>query len=80
MNSSRARIAEYPFDQYFDQQVRELEDISGNASSEAALLDKEDKKDTFVSSDNGGPPPPPVPGLLKGTPPVHCLIFPLVVE
>ncbi|GAT29627.1 signal sequence receptor alpha subunit [Aspergillus luchuensis] len=66
LRSTRARIAQYPFDKYFDQQVRELEDKSGPISSEAFVAHAVDKKDPLVSSDNGGPPPPPVPGLLKG--------------
>lgn len=65
LNGTRARVVEYPFDKYFEQQVGELEDNRGFVS-EAALADKEDKKDLLVSSDNGGPPPPPVPGLVKG--------------
>ncbi|CEL01725.1 Putative Signal recognition particle receptor [Aspergillus calidoustus] len=66
LKSERARIVEYPFDKYFDQQVRELEDnaTAGLVSSEAAG-DAEARKDPLASSDNGGPPPPPVPGLLK---------------
>ncbi|PWY72309.1 signal sequence receptor alpha subunit [Aspergillus heteromorphus CBS 117.55] len=65
LKSTRARIVQYPFDKYFDQQVRELEDNSGSISSEAFVAHAVDKKDPLVSSDNGGPPPPPVPGLLK---------------
>ncbi|KAL3448490.1 signal recognition particle, alpha subunit, N-terminal-domain-containing protein [Aspergillus insuetus] len=66
LKSERARIVQYPFDKYFDQQVRELEDnaTAGLVSSEAAG-DAEARKDPLASSDNGGPPPPPVPGLLK---------------
>ena len=63
--SARARVVEYRFDNYFDQQVQELEDNTGSAPS-GPFVDGEDKKDVLVSSDNGGPPPPPVPGLLKG--------------
>ncbi|KAI9934020.1 hypothetical protein ASPWEDRAFT_105976 [Aspergillus wentii DTO 134E9] len=62
---TRARIIEYPFDKYFDQQVRELEDNTGITPSEAFKAESESKKDPLVSSDNGGPPPPPVPGLIK---------------
>lgn len=66
LRSERARVAEYRFDKYFDQQVQELEDDTGSAPSEAQIADGEDKKDPFVSSDNGGPPPPPVPSFLRG--------------
>lgn len=68
LKSTRARIVEYRFDKYFDQQVRELEDNTG-AVTESLVVDAEVKKDPFVSSDNGGPPPP-VPGLLSGMRPV----------
>lgn len=65
MQSTRARVVQYPFDKYFDQQVRELENTAG-VVVEHTVEEVTDKKDPFVSSDNGGPPPPPVPGLLKG--------------
>lgn len=65
LKSARARVVEYPFDKYFDQQVRELEENTG-AVSEDLVDDAEIKKDPLVSSDNGGPPPPPVPGLRPG--------------
>ncbi|KAL4967399.1 signal recognition particle receptor subunit alpha [Aspergillus stella-maris] len=69
LKSERVRSVEYPFDKYFDQQVRELED---NATAgfvlEAPAVDAEARKDPLVSADNGGPPPPPVPGLLKAQP------------
>lgn len=64
LSSTRARIIEYPFDKYFDQQVQELEDNTG-AVAEPLVADAEIKKDPFVSSDNGGPPPP-LPGLIQG--------------
>lgn len=65
LRSSRSRVIEYPFDKYFEQQVRELEDNTGAVSNDL-LDDTEIKKDPLVSSDNGGPPPPPVPGLRPG--------------
>ncbi|KAL2828168.1 signal recognition particle, alpha subunit, N-terminal-domain-containing protein [Aspergillus cavernicola] len=70
LKSERARIVEYPFDKYFDQQVRELEDnaTAGLVASEASAAVAESKKDPLVSADNGGPPPPPIPGLLKAQP------------
>jgi signal recognition particle receptor subunit alpha len=76
LKSERARIVEYPFDKYFDQQVRELEDnaTAGLVSSEAAG-DAEARKDPLASSDNGGPPPPPVPGLLKGMRDIHLVRY-----
>ncbi|KAL4778569.1 signal recognition particle, alpha subunit, N-terminal-domain-containing protein [Aspergillus varians] len=69
LQSERVRIVEYPFDKYFDQQVRELEsNATAGFVSEAPAADAEARKDPLVSADNGGPPPPPVPGLLKAQP------------
>lgn len=65
LKSARVRIVEYPFDRYFDQQVRELEGSAEFDQTVSIPATREDKKDPLVSSDNGGPPPPPVPGLLK---------------
>ncbi|KAJ5778859.1 Signal sequence receptor alpha subunit [Penicillium paradoxum] len=67
VKGSRARIQTYRFDQYFEQQVRELEDNTGGFV-EGYEPETGDKKDPLVSSDNGGPPPPPVPGLAKAQP------------
>ncbi|KAL1886852.1 hypothetical protein Plec18167_000787 [Paecilomyces lecythidis] len=66
LKSLRARVVEYPFDKYFDQQVRELEGTTVEAKE--PLVSTKEKDDPFVSSDNGGPPPPPVPTLLKAQP------------
>ncbi|KAJ5545523.1 hypothetical protein N7535_006091 [Penicillium sp. DV-2018c] len=67
VQGNRARIQTYRFDQYFEQQVRELEDKPGGFG-EDYVLEKGEKKDPLVSSDNGGPPPPPSPGLVKAQP------------
>jgi signal recognition particle receptor subunit alpha len=67
LRSARCRVVEYPFDKYFDQQIRELEDATGAAYEETVDAFINEKKDSPVLSDNGGPPPPPVPSLLKGT-------------
>ncbi|OKL63141.1 hypothetical protein UA08_01356 [Talaromyces atroroseus] len=64
LKSARARIHEYPFDKYFDQQVRELEDTADPSIDEYAGSYEDGKKNPLVSSDNGGPPPPPEPSLL----------------
>ncbi|KAJ5984850.1 hypothetical protein N7499_008930 [Penicillium canescens] len=66
VKGNRARIQNYRFDQYFEQQVRELEDNTGGFAEE--YVAETEKKDPLVSSDNGGPPPPPVPGLVKAQP------------
>jgi signal recognition particle receptor subunit alpha len=66
LKSSRARIYEYPFDKYFDQQVRELEDTTGPSIDEYTGSYDEGKKNPLVASDNGGPPPPSDRSLLTG--------------
>ncbi|KAF4767136.1 hypothetical protein HAV15_009776 [Penicillium sp. str.  len=67
VKGNRARIQTYRFDQYFEQQVRELEHNTGGFVEEH-VPETGEKKDPLVSSDNGGPPPPPVPGLVKAQP------------
>ncbi|KAJ5173730.1 Signal recognition particle SRP54 subunit helical bundle [Penicillium coprophilum] len=67
VKGDRARIQTYRFDQYFEQQVRELEDNTGGFVEEI-VPETGERKDPLVSSDNGGPPPPPVPGLVKAQP------------
>ncbi|OAX83980.1 hypothetical protein ACJ72_01662 [Emergomyces africanus] len=64
LKQPNSRIIEYPFDKYFDQQVKELESAAGAAVEKRPSLLVEDKKDALVDADNGGPPPPPIPGLL----------------
>ncbi|KAB8237698.1 signal recognition particle receptor subunit alpha [Aspergillus alliaceus] len=64
LRSTRARVVEYPFERYFEQQVRELEDNWVPINSDASVTGAEHKKDPLVSSEHGGPPPPSVPGLL----------------
>lgn len=68
LKSSRARTIEYPFDDYFDQQMQELQEIDTgiSAAEELSRAVPEEKKDLLSEADTGGPPPP-VPGLLKGT-------------
>ncbi|PGH11773.1 hypothetical protein AJ79_04674 [Helicocarpus griseus UAMH5409] len=64
LKQPNSRAIEYPFDKYFDQQVKELESAAGTAVGSRPSLSVEEKKDTLVEADNGGPPPPPIPGLL----------------
>ncbi|KAK2804879.1 hypothetical protein FQN50_006384 [Emmonsiellopsis sp. PD_5] len=63
LKQPQSRAIEYPFDKYFEQQVRELEAASGTVAENGPRFTVEEKKDTLVEADNGGPPPPPVPGL-----------------
>ncbi|KAL1970252.1 hypothetical protein VTN77DRAFT_5412 [Rasamsonia byssochlamydoides] len=65
LKGSRSRVVEYPFDKYFDQLMRELEDTAGVTVEETPGALEEEKKNPLVASDNGGPPPPPVPSLHK---------------
>ncbi|KAB8270258.1 signal recognition particle, alpha subunit, N-terminal-domain-containing protein [Aspergillus minisclerotigenes] len=65
LRSTRVRVVEYPFDRYFEQQVKELEDNSASINSEGVVTGAEHKKDPLVSSEHGGPPPPSVPGLIQ---------------
>lgn len=67
LKSQRARTIEYSFDDYFDQQMHELQDTdNGAVSEEPSRAVPEEKKDLLSEADTGGPPPP-VPGLLRGT-------------
>ncbi|KAL1987120.1 hypothetical protein VTN96DRAFT_4726 [Rasamsonia emersonii] len=77
LKSSRSRVVEYPFDKYFDQQVRELEDTAGGAVEETPGILEEERKNPLVSSDNGGPPPPPVPSLPKAQ---HAAAQPVAIS
>lgn len=70
LSSPHAEIREYPFDKYFEQQVRELESASlrtqnvSEPEARSAVVEQK-KSNASVEADNGGPPPPPpVPGLV----------------
>lgn len=74
LKSTRARIYEYPFDKYFDQQIRELEDTTGPSIDEYTGSYGDIKKNPLVASDNGGPPPPSDASLLIGMSPDLILV------
>jgi len=60
-------VVECHFDEYFDQQVRELESSTGGASARSQLeLAPIDEITPPSSSGTGSDDPPPIPGLLKG--------------
>ncbi|KAI5307289.1 DNA-directed RNA polymerases I, II, and III subunit RPABC3 [Ascosphaera pollenicola] len=70
LSSPHAEIREYPFDQYFEQQIRELESASlrtqivSESAARSAVVEQK-KTNASVEADNGGPPPPPpIPGLV----------------
>ena len=59
----------YPFDRYFDQQLRDLEASTVEAVSEdPPQVPQEVKKTSSEDGDTGGPAPPLIPGLLKAQP------------
>ncbi len=61
-------VAKYAFDEYYDQQLRELEASMGPAVLAEPPRISTDKKEELQEGDTGGPPPPQVPGLLKVQP------------
>ncbi len=65
---SNAAVAEYAFDEYYDQQLRELEATSGAPLLAETPRIIAEKKEQSQEGDTGGPPPPPLPGLLKVQP------------
>lgn len=58
-------LVECHFDEYFDQQIRELESSPGGVSTRQELEHTTDHI-TPPSSGTGSDEPPPIPGLLKG--------------
>lgn len=58
-------VVDCDFDDYFDQQVRELEGLADNNDQKAPEVLKGDLTPPS-SSDNGHDEPPPLPGLLSG--------------
>ncbi|EFE38320.1 hypothetical protein TRV_06976 [Trichophyton verrucosum HKI 0517] len=64
LKGSRFRVANYPFDKYFEQQLRELDQTTELPAEDKRQLGAESKRDVLTQADTGGPPPPPVPGLL----------------
>jgi signal recognition particle receptor subunit alpha len=68
LDKPNATVAKYPFDPYFDQQLRELDQTTGRAARAEPPIGVEEKKVSPEDGDTGGPPPPPIPGLLKAQP------------
>ena len=63
---SDASIRPYDFDAYFDQQIKELGDVSTDSVSEEQAEAELQVKTTSPEDGNlGGPPPPLLPGLLR---------------
>ena len=65
LKNQHTTVVECLFDDYFDQQVRELEGETNSVVVESPAFSDE-KKDIPINGDTGGPPPP-LPGFLKGT-------------
>ncbi|KAK4945179.1 hypothetical protein LTR10_015605 [Elasticomyces elasticus] len=60
----------YPFDKYFDEELRRLDQSTGGAviAQPPRVEVQEEKKTNAEEADTGGPPPPELPQLLKGQP------------
>lgn len=60
----------YPFDEYFDEELRRLDQSTGGAATAQPprVQVQEEKKISSEEGDNGGPPPPEAPQLLKAQP------------
>jgi signal recognition particle receptor subunit alpha len=63
-----AAVTKYAFDEYYDQQLRELEATTGAPVLAEPPRVLADKKEQLQEGDTGGPPPPPVPGLVRVQP------------
>lgn len=68
LTKADAGVGQYAFDEYYDQQLREVESTSRSSVSTAIPRVVAERKDPLQEADNGGPPPPPVPGLLQVQP------------
>lgn len=66
LKGSQFRVANYSFDKYFEQRLRELDQTTELPAEDKRQLGAESKRDVLTQADTGGPPPPPVPGLLTG--------------
>lgn len=60
----------YPFDKYFDEELRRLDQSTGGAvtTQPPRVEVQEEKKTNAEEADTGGPPPPELPQLLKAQP------------
>ena len=59
----------YPFDSYFDKELRRLDQSTGGAATaEPPRIEVQEKKSNLEEMDTGGPPPPQQPQLLKAQP------------
>jgi signal recognition particle receptor subunit alpha len=67
-------IVNCPFDDYFDQQMREFEGDTGDVVVESPAFSNE-KKEIPIDGDTGGPPPP-LPTLAK----VKCTLTMMIME
>ena len=69
LKQPNALVPSYPFDPYYDQQMRELGKSTGEDVTAGPLrVELAIKKASPEEGNTGGPPPPPIPGLLKAPP------------
>jgi signal recognition particle receptor subunit alpha len=68
LTTPNAAVAKYAFDEYYDQQLQELEASTGAPVLAEPPRIPTDKKEELQEGDTGGPPPPPIHGLLKVQP------------
>lgn len=68
-------VVECHFEEYFDQQVRELENSAGGGPArEQREFASPNEINTSLSSGIGSDEPPPIPGLLKGLPVLYMIL------
>ena len=59
----------YPFDKYFDEELRRLDQSTGGAVTiQLPQVEVQEKKSSAEEGDTGGPPPPELPPLFKAQP------------
>ncbi|RMZ78470.1 hypothetical protein DV737_g3894, partial [Chaetothyriales sp. CBS 132003] len=64
-----ATAADYPFDPYFDKELRRLDQTTGGtAPDQGPRIEVDEKKADLGEVDTGGPPPPELPQLLRAQP------------
>ncbi|RMZ90537.1 hypothetical protein DV736_g2208, partial [Chaetothyriales sp. CBS 134916] len=69
LSAPSATAADYPFDPYFDKELRRLDQYPGGATPDhVPRIEVHEKKADLGEVDTGGPPPPGLPQLLRAQP------------